>query len=265
MYGILFNPEKYFIESKELFPTVKQNYISKIHPIHKKVEIIRNDINDICKMLFNIMYDFYSKLELEWCIIKNNVDNIKLKSLKECMFYNSFIEHESNEEIYKNRYNIDIENISRSSADELSLFIYNFYFEIKDNFKIIKDRLHLKNNSVISYQYIEDFYNKLNKINSLCEHLWRMLVKKILSIIELKRNLLDDIYKKKLHCFIVKNKKLLNTRVEFDIGEIKSKLPMFLYLNKNQKDNKFLVTYYDITLCQRISEKIDSNTIIFLS
>jgi hypothetical protein len=211
------------------------------------------------------MNEFYSKLEYEWLIIKNNVENFKLKPLRECMFYNSFIEYESNEEVCKQKYNIDIDNINSSSPDDVSLFIYNFYFEIKDNFKYVKDKLKLKNESVISYETIEEFYLKLNKINFLTEGLWGMLVKKILSIIELKKSLLENIYKKKSYCFIIKNNKLLNTRVEFDMSEIKGKLPMFLYLNKNQRDNKFLVSYFDIDTGKKLTEKIDSNSIVFLS
>lgn len=264
MYGILFNPEKYFIESKELFPTAKNIHISKIHPIHKKVFNLRNEINDLCKILFSIMDQFYSKLEFEWSIIRSNVKNYNLKNLKECMFYNSFIEYDSNEETLKTRYNIDIYNINKSLPDEVALYIYNFYFEIKDSFKYIKDRLQLKDRSSITLEYLDEFYEKLNKVNFLTEPLWNILVRKILSIIEMKRNLLDEIYKNKYKCFILKNNKLLNTKVEFHMSEIKNKLPMFLYLNKSQKDNKFLVSYFDIEVGKKITESIDSNRIIFM-
>lgn len=264
MYGILFNPEKYISESKHIFPATKKVYISKIHPIHKNILNLRNEINDICKMIFNIMFDFYSRFEYEWNIIKKNLKNNNLKSLKECVFYNCFFEYESNEELLNKKYNININNISSSSPDELALFIYNFYFDIKDIFRITKDKFELKNNSIIGYSYIEDLNLKLNNISFLTEQLWTMLVKKVLKIIELKRELLEEINKNKSYCFIIKNNKLLNIKVEFHLNEIKKKPTIFLYLNRNQKDNKFLVTYCNIEDGKKITEYIDSDKIIFI-
>lgn len=264
MYGILFNPEKYILESKEMFPTTKKVYISKIHPIHKNILYLRNDINDICKMIFNTMFDFYSRFEFEWSIIKNNLKNNNIRSLKDCIFYNCFFEYDSNEEILNKKYNININNISNSSPDDLALFIYNFYFDIKDSFRIIKDKLEFKNNSIVSYRDIENLNLKLNNISFLTEQFWTMLVKKVLKIIELKRELLDEINKNKSYCFIIKNNKLLNIKVEFYLDEIKKKSPAFLYLNRNQKENKFLISYINIEIGKKITEYIESDKIIFI-
>lgn len=264
MYGILYNPENFILESKDIFPTTKKVYISKIHPIHKNILNLRNEINELCKIIFNTMFEFYSKLEFEWNIIKNNLNVYNLKSLKECMFYNSFFEYDSNEERIKKKYNININNISNSSPDELSLYIYNFYFDIRDSFKLIKEKIEFKNNTAISYHDISNFCNRLNNIEMLTEHLWAMLVKKMLNIIELKRSLTEEIFNNKCYCFIIKNKKLMNVKVDFQVDEIKKKLPIFLYLNKTQRDNKFLVSYCSLTDGSKITEYIESDKIIFI-